>query len=145
MPSRRPIPDEMEARRHAGGTGIGRARADPWRRYRGPMRSGRPVHPLAGLLVCGLLVLAVSGCTGEEAVPIDPANPPTTAPDLTDVTHAIEPTDEMREAASRQCLDDPDLAEGYVRAVDPQTEAVLAELTVDCVDVRADAPADADE
>lgn len=87
------------------------------------------------------LILAVGGvvlvsCTGEEAVPIDPANPPTTLPDLTDVTHRLEPTDEMRTAAEQQCHDAPDLVQGYVRAVDPSTGEVLAELTVDCDEVR---------
>lgn len=88
-------------------------------------------------VVALVLGLGLAACSGEEAVPIDPANPPTTLPDLTDVTHGLEPTDQMREAAEQQCLDDPELDEGYIRAVDPDTEAVMAELTVDCAEVRA--------
>ncbi len=113
-----------------------------------PGHPPRPGHPTAapdgrrraralGAVLALVVTLAAAGCSGEEAVPIDPANPPTTAPDLTDVTHAIEPTDQMRAAASQQCLDDPDLAEGYVRAVDPATDQVVAELAVDCDEVRA--------
>lgn len=79
--------------------------------------------------------LALAACTGEEAVPIDPANPPVTVPDMTEVSHVIEPTDQMREAAEQQCLDDPDLVDGYVRAVDPDSGAVLAEVTVACDEV----------
>lgn len=81
--------------------------------------------------------LAAGACSGEEATPIDPANPPTTAVDLTDVTHQIEPTEQMQEVAEQQCLDDVSLVEGYVRAVDPDTEAILSEVTVDCDEVRA--------
>ncbi len=86
-------------------------------------------------LVVGLTLVAVA-CSGEEAIPIDPANPPTTAVDLTDVTHQIEPTQQMQDAAEQQCLDDPALTEGYVRAVDPDTEEILAEFSVDCDEVR---------
>ena len=77
-----------------------------------------------------------SACSGEEAVPIDPANPPTTL-DLTDVTHQLEPTDQMRDLAEQQCLDDPELDEGFVQAVDPTTDQVMSEVTVDCADVRS--------
>lgn len=100
-----------------------------------PSRTARG-RALGGVLI-GLSVLA-AGCSGEEAVPIDPANPPTTAVDLTDVTHQIEPTEQMREAAEQQCLDDASLVQGYVRAVDPETEEILAELSVDCAEVRSD-------
>ncbi len=90
---------------------------------------GRLAVPLA---VCAALAC---GCSGEEAIPIDPANPPVSV-DLTDVTHGLEPTEQMRDAAEQQCLDDPDLIEGYVRAVDPDTGAMLAELSVGCDEVR---------
>ena len=55
---------------------------------------------------------------------------------MTDVTHTMEPTVEMREAAEQQCLDDDDLAEGYVRAVDSDSGAILAEYSIDCTEVR---------
>ncbi len=99
-------------------------------------RLNRPVSVLAIVGAASMLVLGA--CTGEEAIPIDPANPPTTAPDLTDVTHVIEPTDQMRAEAERQCEDDPDLAQGYVRAVDPETDEILTEFTVDCAKLRGD-------
>lgn len=104
------------------------------------MASPRPRPPIgraiAGLLAVAAVVIA-GGCSGEEAVPIDPANPPTTGVDLTDVTHSIDPTEDMRDAAEQQCLDQPELAEGYIRAVDPEDGRVLAEVTVDCDEVRA--------
>ena len=101
-------------------------------------RSAHSPRSTVGALLLGLaLALGAIGCSGEEAIPIDPANPPVPSVDLTDVTHRIEPTEEMRQAAAQQCLDDPALAEGYVRAVDPDTEDVVAELSVDCEEVRA--------
>ena len=103
-----------------------------------PARFGTPTARGAIALWALASLAGATGCSAEEAVPIDPANPPTTAPDLTDVTHSIEPTAEMREAAEQQCLDEPDLAEGYIRAVDPDGR-VLAEVTVDCDEVRAEA------
>ena len=107
-------------------------------------RPAKPPRPRPGpsrylLVLAGPLAL-LAACTGEEAVPIDPANPPTvptTTVDLTDVTHSLQPTDEMREMAEDQCRDDPTLSEGYVRAVDPNTDEVLAEITVDCDEVRS--------
>ncbi|MDH5521469.1 MAG: hypothetical protein OEZ14_13150 [Acidimicrobiia bacterium] len=82
----------------------------------------------------GLLV----GCSGEEAVPIDPANPPVVDVEPPpDVTHLIEPTPEMEDLARRQCVDDPSLDQGYVEAVDPNTDRVLSRITVDCAEVRA--------
>lgn len=103
-------------------------------------RPDGPTRPVASLvaLLLAVLMLSSAACSAEEAVPIDPANPPTTEVDLTDVTHQIEPTEQMRDVASQQCLDDPGLDEGYVRAVDPDTEAVLSEWSVDCAEVRAE-------
>ena len=82
--------------------------------------------------------LALVGCTGEDAVPIDPANPPVLDDegDLTDVTHLVEPTAQMRELAEQQCHDDPALGQGVVQAVDPQTDEVVSEITVDCSELR---------
>lgn len=89
-----------------------------------------------------LTVGGLSGCTGEDAVPIDPANPPTTplpeASDIPDVSHPLEPTEQMQELARQQCLDDPELAEGYVSAVDPSTNEILVDVAVDCETVRTD-------
>jgi hypothetical protein len=44
----------------------------------------------------------------------------------------------MEELARRQCVDDPSLDEGYVEAVDPNTDLVLTRVTVDCATVRAE-------
>ncbi len=92
-------------------------------------------------MLIGSSVVAVgllAGCASEDAVPIDPANPPVLDPEPPDVTHVIPPTPEMEEFARQQCLDDPSLDEGYVEAVDPNTDAVLSSVTVVCADVRAD-------
>ena len=98
----------------------------------GPVTGGRAfLVPLSLAFACTVAV----GCSGEEAVPIDPANPPTTL-DLTDVTHRLEPTEQMQDLAEQQCLDDPDLDEGFVEAVDPDTDQVMSQVTVDCDEVR---------
>lgn len=109
----------------------------PWSSMALTPRSSRG-RSTSGLVAAVIAVGLLAGaCSGEEATPIDPANPPTTAVDLTDITHQIEPTEQMEELAEQQCLDDATLTEGYVRAVDPDTEAILSEVTVDCDEVRA--------
>lgn len=91
---------------------------------------------VAAGIALGVIVLA--GCSGEEAVPIDPSNPPVVEAEPPDVTHLIGPTPQMEELARQQCIDDPSLGEGYVEAVDPETDRVLTEVSVDCSEVRAD-------
>lgn len=86
---------------------------------------------MAGFLVVGSL----AGCVDDSATPVDPQQPGVTA-DFTDVTHTMEPTEDMKTAAEQQCLDDASLAEGYVKAVDPQSGAVMAEFSISCDEVR---------
>jgi hypothetical protein len=106
-------------------------------------RRSRFSRALAAVAVAAGLAL-LAGCSGETAVPIDPRNPPlledgTDGGGLTsEVTHPINATPEMQRLARQQCLDDPTLVEGYVRAVDPGTGAVMAEITVACDEVRDD-------
>ncbi len=71
-------------------------------------------------------------------MPIDPANPPTTAGDLdlSDVTHSLEPTPQMEQLARQQCLDDPDAEQGYIEAVDPETGDTISAISIDCGEVR---------
>lgn len=81
-------------------------------------------------LIVSLIVMAA--CTGEEAVPLDEPTT-TTSPGA----HALEPNDEMQRLAEQQCLDDPQLLQGEVRAVDPANpDQVLATVIVDCAEVR---------
>lgn len=99
------------------------------------------ISPLFRVLVLvPLMVALAAGCTEEDAVPIDPANPPTTAAelDLTDITHTLEPTPQMEQLARQQCLDDPDADQGYIEAVDPETGDVMSAITVDCDEVRGE-------
>lgn len=98
-------------------------------------RETSPRPPIRALVVVAIaLLLLATGCSGEAATPIDPANPPTTA-NLTDVSHSLPPTDQMRTAARQQCLDDPNLDAGYVQAVVPETGEVLSEITIECDEV----------
>lgn len=99
--------------------------------------SPSPRHgPLVALF--SALAIIMVGCGGEAATPIDPADPPTTA-NLDEISHTLQPTEEMEDAARQQCVDDPTLESGYVKAVVPETGEVLAEFTIDCSEVRADA------
>ena len=101
----------------------------------------RRVSPLAVLAV---VVASLTGCAAETAVPIDPDSPlpveeldPAAIP-TPDVTHSLTPTPEMEQLARQQCLEDSSLDQGYVQAVDPESNDVLAEFTVDCAQVRTD-------
>lgn len=85
-----------------------------------------------------LIVVLLVGCSDEEAVPIDPANPPVLEAEPPDITHPIQPTPQMEELARQQCLDDPSLEEGYVEAVDPNTDQVMTQVAVDCAEVRSE-------
>ncbi|MGI9615387.1 MAG: hypothetical protein ACR2QO_20920 [Acidimicrobiales bacterium] len=82
--------------------------------------------------VIGALPAVAGACTGEDATPISPGDPAgVTTP------HQLEVTDEMRELAEQQCLDDPTLDVGEIKAVDPANEEqVLATVTVECDTVR---------
>ncbi len=95
---------------------------------------------VASSVVLGAVILGsvLAGCAGEEAVPIDPANPPVLEADPPPITHLIPPTPQMEELARRQCLDDLSLDRGYVEAVDPETGDVLSDVTVECADVRTE-------
>ena len=84
---------------------------------------------MAAIIVFGLVAVACSPGSAEPGDQLPAGLPP-------DVTHVLEPTDQMRQAAEQQCLEDPGLAEGYVRAVTPDTDEVLAEITVQCSEVR---------
>ncbi|MEM7324557.1 MAG: hypothetical protein AAF531_15820, partial [Actinomycetota bacterium] len=79
--------------------------------------------------------VTLAGCVDDSATPIDPQEPGVTF-DFTDVTHTMEPTPDMRAAAEQQCRDDAALDEGYVKAVDPSSGAVMAEITINCDEVR---------
>lgn len=108
----------------------------PMASYSTALRTPSPVRLIA--LCIALCAGTLTGCSGEEAVPIDPANPPVLDAEPPDVSHPIQPTPQMEELARRQCVDDPSLDEGYVEAVDPNTDQVLTRITVDCATVRAE-------
>lgn len=107
--------------------------------------------PLACPLVRNLvtvvvLVIALAGCSEDEARPIDlgtPDSAPTTSPDGPATPHAIGENPQARAYAEQQCRDDPDQDQGVIRIVDPATDEVLGEVAVDCDELRqADADAD---
>lgn len=97
--------------------------------------------------VVAVAAMVSVACTeGEEPVPVD-LDATTTTTQASSATTATEgtlpeddPNAEARQmvidAAEQQCLDDPELAEGVVRIVDPETDQVLNEYVADCDEVR---------
>jgi hypothetical protein len=98
----------------------------------------QPAHPRlppAGLAVLAALVSlgTASGCATDGATPIEPGSA-TSAPAT---PHLLEPTEQMRDLARQQCLDDPSLTEGVINAVDPaDPDQTLVSVVVDCAEVR---------
>ncbi len=95
------------------------------------------------LVLAAIFVGFGSACTGETAVPIDlnsttvPAVESSTIPGVLDPENPNEAQNQVAVGyAEQQCLDDPDLEEGYVRIVVPETEEIVGEITVDCEQVR---------
>ncbi len=96
-----------------------------------------PNRRLAALVFTVVITTTLLGCTGEEPIPVDlnETIPSTTlAPDPDDPNAAER--QRMEDLAAQQCLDDPELAEGVTRLVDPETNEAVAEVTVDCATVR---------
>jgi len=81
--------------------------------------------------------MILMACTGEEPVEIDlnETVPPTTEAPEDDDPNAAE-RQRLQELAEQQCLDDPSKEAGTVRIVDPATNEVVSELTVQCSEVR---------
>ena len=99
-----------------------------------PIRRSRPAMAAIGpVIVSLLLAMASTAACSDDAEPVAPPSG-----DLSDVTHELQPTDQMRDAARQQCLDDPDLIQGYVKAVSPDDGRILSEFEIDCGDVRAE-------
>ncbi len=91
-----------------------------------------------------IIIVLATACTGETAVPVDlnstsvPAVASSTIPDVLDPANPNESQNRVAVGyAEQQCLDDPELIEGYVRIVVPDTEEIVGEITVDCEQVRA--------
>ncbi len=92
-----------------------------------------PNSALRWLVIVVVVVVTATACTGEDATPIVPGAT-TTGPTT---PHQLEPTEQMRELAEKQCLDDPTLEQGVVNAVDPaDEEQILSSVVVECSDVR---------
>ncbi len=102
----------------------------------GPARAPGRVRALdltVALVTMGILLV---GCTGEKAIPLSEL-PTSTTPPIVTTPHQLETTDEMRQLARQQCLDDPDLEQGEVNAVDPaDPDQILATALVECSSVR---------
>jgi hypothetical protein len=103
------------------------------------VRSVNRRRPAAGRgAALAMLLLAVAGlmgCSDDDAVPLEPGSSP--AGEIIGTPHQLEPTEQMQDLAEQQCLDDPDLVEGVIEAVDPSNpDLVLASVVVDCDDVR---------
>ncbi len=104
-------------------------------------RRGWTKRPVSLALI---VVVLATACTGETAVPIDlnstsvPTVASSTIPEGLDLANPNESQNRVAIGyAEQQCLDDPELVEGYVRIVVPDTEEIVGEITVDCEQVRS--------
>jgi hypothetical protein len=80
------------------------------------------------------MVVGMPAC-GEDATPVSRQATTTSIPGT---PHLLQPTEQMRELARKQCLDDPTRIEGVVNAVDPgRPELILSSVTVACAEVRS--------
>lgn len=101
----------------------------------------------ANALAASLALALVSGaCTGEDAEPVDFSSTSTSVasdtPSDFDVSNVEDgPNAEQNQItlgfAEQQCLDDPELEQGYVQIVDPSTNEKVSEVTVECDEVRS--------
>lgn len=92
------------------------------------------------------LTLVFGACTGEDAEPVDFSSTSTSVTSQTqsdfDASNVEDgPNAEQNRItlgfAEQQCLDDPDLEQGYVQIVDPSTNEKVSEVTVECDEVRS--------
>lgn len=131
---------------------------DPWlapsseRRSLGRLVSGQVLggSVLGGLVLGGLVLggLVLAACSAEDADPVDldriettqdpvTSGNPVTSGDREAADDNAESRRLAQQHAEQQCIDDPAATEGVIRIVDPETDEVVAEVIVDCVDVRA--------
>lgn len=98
------------------------------------------VHHLTnatGATIWLMFALASVGCTGADTVPLDLDGtvPLVEAPSTTGDINAAARA-EGRRLAEQQCLDNPELSEGVVQIAEPDSSVVVAEIIVDCSEVR---------
>ncbi len=78
--------------------------------------------------VAVVMYVTLTACANSNANDPDPASEP---------AHSFQPTDQMRDLATQQCLDDPTKEQGVVQAADPNdSEKVIGEVVVECDSVR---------
>lgn len=94
-------------------------------------------HLLVRCFVALCLVVGLAGCSEQETVPLDIEG---TIPLVEPPAHSDTGNEEARAQgqllAEQQCLDDPTLEEGIVQIAKPDTNVVVAEIVVDCSEVR---------
>lgn len=80
-----------------------------------------------------LATSALLAACSEETTPI--------GLDPTTTVVGADPNAEVRAEAQgyadQQCLDDPELAEGVLEIVDPDTEEIVGRITANCASVRS--------
>jgi hypothetical protein len=92
----------------------------------------------------GLVGLLVGACTDEGATPVDlDAITTSSSVDPDAIPFSDDPTNVASrqmavDFAEAQCFDDPELEEGVIRIVDPESDDVVGEVVADCVEVRAE-------
>jgi hypothetical protein len=98
-------------------------------------------HPTRNRLFNCLFVLLVglgaAACTEQDTVPLDlDGTVPLVEPPAHSDSGNEEAQAEGQRLARQQCLEDPSLEEGVVQIVQPETDFVVAEIVVNCSEVR---------
>lgn len=83
------------------------------------------------------LALGLAACSSQDTVPLDLDGtiPLVEPPDNANAANDVAST-EGRRLAIQQCLDDSELVEGVVQIAQPDTGVVVAEIVVQCSEVR---------
>ena len=83
------------------------------------------------------LVAGVASCGQQDTVPLDlEGTVPLVDPPVHSDTGNEEARAQGQQLAEQQCLDDPTLEEGVVQIAKPDTGVVVAEIVVECSEVR---------
>lgn len=91
------------------------------------------------MAVCFVVVVWLSGCSGETADPIDlrATTSVVESVPLPENDPNAEARQQVEDLAEQQCLDDPTADEGVIRIVEPESNEVVGEVIVDCDEVRS--------
>lgn len=88
-----------------------------------------------------IAVLLAAACGSEANTQVDLSSTTTGGSESESGDEIDDPNTEVRqqaqEFADQQCLDDPELEEGVIEIVDPETQELAGRILADCAEVRS--------